>query len=262
MNEGISVAISEGIALITLDRPEKLNALTVAMFDRLASLFGGELAADRTLRCVVLTGAGGRAFSAGAVVTEARPETPPIADYVAGQDRVHQFFNSVEAFARPVIAALNGLTLGGGLELAMCADIRCAARSARMGLPEVKLGVLPGAGGTQRLPRLVGASRAKELIFTGRMIDAETARDWGLVDHVHEDAELMARTMTLAREIAAQPPLPVFYAKRAINYGLQVWREAGLEYERHAAAVVVNSEDAREGMQAFAQKRPPRFTGH
>ena len=153
------------------------------------------------------------------------------------------------------------VALGGGLEIALCCDIRLAASSARFGLPEIKLGVIPAAGGTQRLPRLIGEARAKELILTADLIDAETAHRYGLVSRVLPPAELMPAALELARRIAQHPPLAVRFAKRAINRGMQTDLDSGLEYERYAAAMIVDSEDRVEGMRAFVEKREPRFKG-
>jgi enoyl-CoA hydratase len=182
-------------------------------------------------------------------------------EYFVRQKATHELFRNIEEFEKPVIAAINGVALGGGLEIALCCDLRIAASRARFGLPEIKLGVIPAAGGTQRLPRLVGEARAKELILTADLVDAETALRYGLVSRVVPQAELMTAALELSQRIAQHPPLAVRFAKRAINRGMQTDLDSGLEYERYAAAMIVDSEDRIEGMRAFVEKREPQFKG-
>lgn len=167
----------------------------------------------------------------------------------------------MEEFEKPTIAAINGVALGGGLELALCCDIRIAASAARFGLPEAKLGVIPAAGGTQRLPRLVGESMAKQMIFTAAMLDAQQAFRIGLVSTVVDGEALLPTAMEMASDIARMPPLAIRLAKRCINRGIQTDIDSGLEYERYAASILMDTHDRKEGMRAFVEKRNPRFQG-
>ena len=253
--------VIDGVAVVRLNRPERMNTLGGTMKADLARVFFELARADATVRCVLLTGVGDRAFCAGADIKERAGNTQAPADYYVTQKLTHELFHNIENFEKPVIAAINGVALGGGLELALCADIRIASDSARFGLPEAKLGVLSAAGGTQRLPRVVGEAIAKELMFTSELIDAAAAKDIRLVNRVVPAAELMEVAMTMARRIAAQPPLAIRFIKAAVNTGLQVNTEAGLQYERFAASMVIDSEDRKEGMRAFIEKRPAVFTG-
>ncbi|GAA5233072.1 crotonase [Verticiella sediminum] len=257
----VTYAVEGQVAIITLNRPERMNTLGGSMKPDLACAFFEWARADPQVRCVVLTGAGERAFCAGADIKERAASTPPPADYFVNQQRTHELFSGIASFEKPVIAALNGVALGGGLELALCADMRYAADHARLGLPEVKLGVIPAAGGTQRLTRVVGAAKAKELVFTSALIPAAEGLALGLVNRVVPAASLMEETMALARSIAAQPPLAVRFAKQAIDLGQQVDIHSALQYERFSAAMIVDSEDRKEGMRAFVEKRAPRFQG-
>jgi enoyl-CoA hydratase len=259
--ETVQFSVDNNVALIKLDRPDRMNTLGGTMKEDLAKAFF-DLAREHTaVRAVVLTGVGERAFCAGADIKERAANKPHPADYFVRQQKTHDLFRGIETFERPVIAAINGVALGGGLELALCCDIRLAATHARLGLPEVKLGVIPAAGGTQRLPRAIGESAAKELMFTGRMIGAEEALSLGLVSRVTSSDSLLDDAMALAREIAAMPPLAVSFAKHAVNTGLQTGIDQGLNIERYAAAMLVDTEDRLEGMKAFVEKRLPVFRG-
>lgn len=259
--ETLTYAVQDQVALITLNRPERMNTLGGSMKPDLACAFFEWARADPQVRCVVLTGAGDRAFCAGADIKERAGNTPPPTEYFVHQQRTHDLFTQIAAFEKPVLAALNGVALGGGLELALCADVRIAADHARLGLPEVKLGVIPAAGGTQRLTRVVGAAKAKELVFTSALISADEALALGLVNRVVPGASLLDTTLALARQIAAQPPLAVRFAKQAIDLGEQVDIHSALQYERFAAAMIIDSEDRKEGMRAFVEKRAPQFRG-
>jgi len=250
-----------GVAIVTLNRPDRMNTLGGTMKPDLWDLFQNKLLEDRDLRCVILTGAGDKAFCAGADIKERAANKLPLAEYYAKQKYTHDLTLLIENFERPVIGAINGYALGGGMEIALSTDIRFAADHAKMGLPEVNLGAFPAAGGTQRMPRLVGAPLAKELIFTGRHIDAAEALSHGLVNKVVPGAELMDAALDLADRIAEKPPLSVSFIKGAVNTGLQVGLEAGLQYERLNAAIVLQSEDRTEGMKAFVEKRKPVFRG-
>lgn len=249
------------VAVITLNRPDRMNTLGGSMKPDLARAFFEYARADDQVRAVLITGSGERAFCAGADIKERAGQVTIGTDYFVAQKATHDLFRNIEEFEKPVLAAINGVALGGGLEIALCADIRLAADGARFGLPEIKLGVIPAAGGTQRLPRLIGESRAKELILSADIVDAETALRFGIVSRVLPQAELMPAALALAQRIAEHPPLAVRFAKRAINRGMQTDLDSGLEYERYAAAMIIDSEDRKEGMRAFVEKRKPVFTG-
>ncbi|QEZ45100.1 enoyl-CoA hydratase/isomerase family protein [Cupriavidus oxalaticus] len=259
--ETLLYEVVEGVAVIRLNRPERMNTLGGAMKPELAKAFFELARDDAGVRCVILTGTGDKAFCAGADIKERATGAAHPADYYVTQQRTHELFRGIEEFEKPVIAAINGVALGGGLELALCADMRLAARSARFGLPEIKLGVIPAAGGTQRLPRVVGEGIAKELIFTSDLIDADTAQDIRLVNRVVDDDKLMGEALALAARIAAQPPLAIRFAKRSVHLGLQGTVDMGLQFECYGAAMVVDSEDRKEGMRAFVEKRNPCFVG-
>jgi methylglutaconyl-CoA hydratase len=246
-----------GVVWVTLHRPQARNALSRALNLELRQL-AVELGEDREARAVVLTGAGG-AFSAGADLKERRgvaaADSGPYVDAISG---------AITAWAempRPTIAAMSGPALGGGLELALACDFRIAADDAVMGLSEVRLGIMPGAGGTQRLARLVGVARAKELVLTGRRIDARRALEIGLVARVVPAAELHAAAEELAAELAGCAPLSVAMAKQAIDQGIDLPLEQALALERRCYDVTLHSEDRNEGLRAFAEKRAPRFRG-
>lgn len=256
--ETLSLHIDGGIARLTLDRPERMNAINAQMKAELAQALD-RIEAERA-RCVLLTGAG-RAFCAGADIKERAGQEPSPAEFLAAQRRTHALFGRLAALDAPVIAALNGVALGGGLEIALCADLRLAATGARLGLTEVALGVIPAGGGTQRLPRLVGPGVAKRMVLTGQVLDAAAALAIGLVDEVTEPEALLPRAEALAAAIAAQPPLAAQAAKRVMDLGLDTDLATGLEAELHAAAILFATEDRREGMRAFVEKRRPVFTG-
>ena len=253
----------EGILILTLNRPEAMNCFN---FDLLAALADTirEANFDMNLRCIVITGAGGEdpkkaSFSTGADLKERRTLSP---------DQVRRFiftirntFTAVEQVRVPVIAAINGFAFGGGMELALACDLRIASSSVIMGLTETSLAIIPGAGGTQRLPRIVGIAKAKELIFTARRIDAKTALEIGLVNQVVEPAELMPAALELAREIAKNGPIGVAQAKFAINYGMEASLGVALPLESKAYEVTIPTKDRLEALAAFAEKRKPLFKG-
>jgi len=257
----LNYEVLNGVAIITLNRPDRMNTLGGTMKADLAEAFFNHARHDDSVGCVVITGMGERAFCAGADIKERAGNTPRSTNYYVQQKETHDLFRDIEEFEKPTIAAINGVALGGGLELALCCDMRIAAHHARLGLPEVKLGVIPAAGGTQRLPRLVGESIAKELIFTSDLIDARAAHEIRLVNRVVQAVELMPEALALAQRIATQPPLAIRFAKRAVNLGMQVGMDAGLEYERYSAAMIIDSDDRKEGMKAFIEKRKPVFRG-
>jgi enoyl-CoA hydratase/carnithine racemase len=241
------------LATITLNRPDKLNALTREMLDELERV-AARLEQDRNVRVVLLTGSG-RAFCVGADI-HAWSALEPLEMWRQWTRRGHRVFMRLAQLPQPVIAALNGYTFGGGLELALAADLRVAARSILLALPEVTIGTLPGWGGTQRLPQLIGPALAKQLIFTGARVDAEMAARWGLVNDVVDDADLMERSRALAREIADNAPVAVQLAKQAIDGGLG-WASPALE--SLAGGLAATTTDGAEGVAAFREKRDPHF---
>jgi len=252
----ILVERTGAVISLTLNRPDKLNAIDSPMLDALEQILG-EIEADTACRAVVLSGAG-RAFSAGADIKEWTALAPLEFSRVWGQ-RGHVLFDRLAALRPPVVAAVNGIAFGGGLEIALCADIRIASTAARIGLPEVTIGNVPGWGGTQRAPRLIGAGRAKQLILTGQPVDAARAEAWGLVNEVVEPEALLPRALELAQAIAANAPIAVQAAKRLIDAGLPDSHAIALE---GAAGVMCGmTEDAQEGRNSFLERRPPRFQG-
>lgn len=244
-------------AWITLNRPDAANALSRALVNELDAAVTA-LAGDPSLRAVVVTGAG-KTFCAGADLKERREMTPD--EVRVFLDDLGNTLNALSALPCPAIAALNGAAFGGGLELALACDIRIAVEGAAMGLVEARLGIIPGAGGTQRLSRLVGVARAKELILTGRRIDAGIARELGLLARVVPAPDLEAATADLVDEIAACAPLAVAQAKAAIDGGISLSLPGGLALEKRCYEVVLGSADRTEGLRAFAEKRRPVFEG-
>ena len=259
--ETLLYEVRGNVAVITLNRPERMNTLGGSMKPDLAKAFFEYARSDNRVRAVLVTGSGERAFCAGADIKERAGNVMASTDYYFAQKATHDLFRDIEEFEKPVLAAINGVALGGGLEIALCCDLRLAASTARFGLPEIKLGVIPAAGGTQRLPRLIGEARAKELILTADIVDAEVALRYGLVSRVVPPHELMPAACALAQRIAEHPPLAVRFAKRAISRGMQTDLDSGLEFERYAAAMVMDSDDRKEGMRAFVEKRKPVFNG-
>ena len=246
----------EGVALVILDRPRALNALSFRLIRELADILEA-LDADPSVRAIVLTGAGERAFAAGADVQELADGTPESLAAAGSFDR----WDTVGRLRTPLIAAVRGFALGGGCELAMACDMIVAADTATFGQPEVRIGVIPGAGGTQRLTRAIGKAKAMELILTGRTIDAREAERLGIVTAVVAPDATVSTAVELAGRIAALPPLAVRAAKEAIARAEELPLSAGLAWERRAFFELFASEDQKEGMAAFLEKRPPRWTG-
>jgi enoyl-CoA hydratase/carnithine racemase len=253
----IDLHIEQPLAWITLRRPEKLNALTPAMLATLDSALA-TLDQDRDVRVVLLTGAGERAFCVGADI-HAWGALEPLDMWRRWIRDGHRIFDRLAGLRQPTIAVLNGFTLGGGLELALACDIRLAADTAQFGQPEVTIGAIPGWGGTQRLPQIIGAGRAKQMIFSGARIDAATAERWGLINEAAPAKKLTQRARELAGQIAQNAPLAVQFAKQAIDSGTGF--TAGMTLEALAGALAASSQDGREGVAAFREKRPPLFTG-
>jgi enoyl-CoA hydratase len=246
----------EGVALVTLNRPEVLNALDTESLRELVEALE-RLDGDESCRAVVITGAGERAFAAGADIKEmagASPVSLTIANSFARWERIRRI-------RKPLIAGVRGYALGGGCELAMACDMIVAADDAQFGQPEIKIGVIPGAGGTQRLTRALGKAKAMELILTGRNLPAREAEAHGLVTKVVPAADTLATALELAEQIAALPPLAVIAAKEAMNRAFELSLEAGLEFERRNFFLLFASEDQKEGMAAFVEKRAPRWKG-
>jgi enoyl-CoA hydratase len=248
-----------GVAIVTLNRPERMNALSFRLKEEVSSVFDG-LEREDEVKVVILTG-GEKAFSAGADIKERAEVQLSQTQFYFAQRKSQEFYTRIEEFEKPVIAAISGVAIGGGLELALVCDLRIASETARFGQPEVKIGVMPAAGGTQRLPRLIGATRAKELLFTGEFIDALDAYRIGLVNKVVPVDQLMKETMVLAQKIVNNPPLSIRYAKRAVNVGMQLDMTSALDYEAQCASILYASEDRKEGMRAFKEKRAPVFKG-
>lgn len=257
--ENILLTREKGLAILTINRPHALNALNLATMADLAAAIE-EIDRDDDTGCLIITGAGEKAFVAGADINELRAianSTEGAAFAARGQALLFR----IENLSKPVIAAINGYALGGGCELAMACDIRLAADSARLGQPEVNLGIIPGYGGTQRLPRLVGKGRAKWLILSGEMISAQEALRIGLVDSVVPKAELLPTARQLAQKIASKAPLALAWAKESINVGSEVDLVTACAYEASQFGLVCGTEDRVEGTSAFLEKRPAQFRG-
>lgn len=258
--ETLLLAIDEGVATLTLNRPEAMNAITQRMKDELGAALDA-VAAEDDARVLVVTGSGEKAFCAGADIKERAGSDPTPAEFFFRQQATHRLFTRLEQFSKPVIAALNGVAFGGGAEIALCADLRVAVEHARFGLTELSLGVIPAGGGTQRLARLVGPAKAKELLFTATRLSAAEALALGLVNRVVPAGRLEDEVRTLARTLARMPPLALRFAKQAVDKGLQADLQTALDFELYAAAILFDTEDRREGMRAFIEKRAPRFKG-
>jgi enoyl-CoA hydratase len=249
---------NEAVATITVNRPDRLNALNEAMIDELRGALL-QVRHDESVRAVIITGAGEKAFVAGADIAELSQQSPLGAKITA--QRGQHVFDLVETLGKPVIAAINGYALGGGCELAMACTLRVAADTARLGQPEINLGLIPGYGGTQRLSRLVGRGRALELLLRGHQIDAAEAHRIGLVDRVVPRAELMPTALGLAVELAAKAPVAARAILEAVHKGLQMPFAEGQAYEATLFGLVVTTEDMQEGTRAFLEKRTPAFKG-
>lgn len=256
--DNLSFEQDGAIGILTIDRPKSLNALDPATLAELAACLE-TVRADDGVRCLILTGAGERAFVAGAdisvMVSMSPLEGKKFAALGLGVAR------GLEELPIPVIAAVNGFALGGGIELALACDLIVAAHTAKFGQPEINLGVIPGFGGTQRLARRIGLPLARELIYTGDMIDAETAQRYGLVNRVVPAAACLDEAKTLARTLAGKPPVAIRQAKAAINAGSDMDLQNGCRFETEAFALSFSTADKAEGMSAFLEKRTPKFTG-
>lgn len=254
--ETILTSVEENVGTITINRPDVRNALSTQVLGDIRGALA-EFRYDDEVGVVVFTGAGDRAFAAGADINELRERT--FLDALASL--MQAVYDEIEDYEKPTIAAVNGLALGGGCELAMACDIRIASENARFGQPEVNLSIIPGAGGTQRLARLVGKGKATEMILTGEIIGAEEAHRVGLVTRVISSDELVDAVRETARSIMSKGPLAIRLAKLAIRTGFETDLKTGLVIERLAQAVLLTSEDKREGTSAFLEKREPEFKG-
>ncbi|KMO87433.1 crotonase [Megasphaera cerevisiae DSM 20462] len=256
--QNIIYSVSDGIGTITINRPKALNALNLATVTELKDVVE-KIAVDPAVQVVVITGSGEKSFVAGADIVEMSTKNPTEgrAWGMVGQN----VFTEIENLPQPVIAAINGFALGGGCELSCACDIRYASENAKFGQPEVGLGITPGFGGTQRLTRVVGRGYAKELIYTGGMIDAQEALRIGLVNKVVPQSELMDAVMKLAKTITKKAPVAVQLSKAAINRGINCDVVTGIAYEAEVFGLCFSTADQKEGMSAFVEKRKPAFTG-
>jgi enoyl-CoA hydratase len=243
------------IGIVTINRPKSLNALNAELFGELYNLFQ-EIEADPVIRVVILTGSGDKAFIAGADAMEMQGKTPMNRDFMPlARKASDQIYN----LSKPTIAAVNGYALGGGNELAMCCDLRIASENARFGQLEVNLAILPGGGGISRLIRLVGMTKAKEMVYTGEMIDAKTALEIGLINKVVPPDKLMEESKALAMKIASKSSVTLSLIKRSFNSGVDMSLSSGLDMDEQNFRLCFASEDQKEGLKAFAEKRKPEF---
>lgn len=257
MYETITLEKRGAVAVLTINRPDKLNALNHKVHtEGVAAL--DELRKDDSVRVLVITGSGEKSFVAGADISEFEGQTP-----VTQRNTFHErsLFNSIDTFPKPVIAMVNGFCLGGGNELAMACDIRMASENAKFSQPEINLGIMCGGGGTQRLTRLVGEGRSMEMVLTGDMIDAATAEKFGLVNHVYPADQLEAETMKLAEKIAQKAPIALQLSKEAVKFASRSNLDEGLRREVDLFAICFSTEDKKEGVAAFLEKRKPEFKG-
>jgi enoyl-CoA hydratase/carnithine racemase len=256
--ENILLEKKNSIAYVTVNRPKVLNALNMATMEELRAAFH-DIKSDKAIRVVIFTGAGEKAFIAGADIAELAKQ-----DAVTGKEYTHRgqsVLNLIENLGKPVIACLNGFALGGGCEIALACTMRLASDTAKLGQPEVKLGIIPGYGGSQRLPRLVGKGLAMQMVLAGEMITAQEAYRIGLVNEVTAPADLIPRAEAIAAKIIANAPLAVQYAMEAVNKGMEMTLAEGLYLEAVLFAVACSSEDKKEGTTAFLEKRPAVFKG-
>lgn len=254
--KNLQFAVADGVALITINRPEVRNALDLQTVNELHAAVK-EVSRSEEIGVAIVTGAGDKVFVSGADIKDIRSRNK--LDALKGINS--RLFKAVEDCVKPVIAAVNGFALGGGCELALACDIRICADTARFGLPETSLGIIPGAGGLYRLPRIVGMGVTRELVLTGELIDAQRAMQIGLVSRVVPLADLATTARTVADKILARGPLAVRLAKRSLNLMTQVSTEAAMALDEYAQGILFDSEDKMEGTSAFLEKRPPKFKG-
>lgn len=247
-----------GIVTLTLNRPEAANAFSLQLLQEFHDALD-HITYDRSVRCVIVTGAGERVFCAGADLKErAGMDTVQVQKTLS---LIRSAVHRVESLPQPVIAAINGMAFGGGLELALACDLRIASDSAKVGLTETSLGIIPGAGGTQRLPRLIGKGRAKEMIYTAKRINAQEAEEMGLIEYVVPQTELLVKAFEIAEQIVRNAPIAVTQAKQAIDKGYDVDFNTALLIEQTAYDVTIPTKDRLEGLQAFKEKRAPIYRG-
>lgn len=256
--ETVKVEREESVLWIVLNRPHRLNAFNEVLMEELSDVID-TAEKDQSIRCVVVTGEGDRAFSAGADLTMFPKATPVKAEEFSRSGQ--KLFGKIEEMSKPVIAAINGFALGGGLELALACDLRVAAEHAELGNTEILRGVIPGWGGTQRLVRIVGLAKAKEMIMLGNMLKAEEALKMGLVHKVVHYEKLREEVKELAKKLSDGPPIALKYAKYALNFGTQVPLDAGLRLEAGLLGLVFSTEDLKEGVEAFMSRRKAEFKG-
>jgi len=256
--ETLKFEVADGIAWLTLNRPDVLNAVNRAMLRELWALV--PKLEDDDVRVVVVRGAG-RAFSAGADISEFGWANAPTAKFRREVKQFHDFYDFLERLEKPIIAAIHGICVGGGLEIAVSCDIRVARSDARLGFPEHKLGLIPNSGGCSRTMRLIGPGRTKELVMLGEFLDAEHAGRIGLVEHVYPEAQFDQEVKTLAEKLASRPAQALSMAKYAIDNAMETDRATGRYIERLAQSVLLKTADYTEGVQAFKEKRKPKFTG-
>jgi enoyl-CoA hydratase/3-hydroxyacyl-CoA dehydrogenase len=256
--ETIKLEREKNVLWIILNRPHRLNAFNDVLMEELADVLN-TAENDQSIRCVVITGEGDRAFSAGADVTMFPKATPVKAEEFSRKGQ--KVFSKIEELPKPVIASINGFALGGGLELALACDFRIAAEHAELGSPEINLGLIPGWGGTQRLVRIVGLAKAKEMVMLGIRLKADEALKIGLVHKVVHYDKLREETSALAQKLSEGPPIAMKYAKHALNFGTQVPLEAGLRLEASLMGLTFSTEDLKEGVEAFMSRRKPDFKG-
>jgi enoyl-CoA hydratase len=249
---------NEGVATITINRPEALNAFSKEVVEEILNALD-DIRTDETVRVAVLTGAGEKAFSAGADIKAMVGMNALKARELSLMGE--KLCSALENLEKPVIAAINGYALGGGLEVAMACDLRVASETARMGQTEINIGLIPGWGGTQRLTRLIGKTKAKELVFTGKMIDARTAEQLGILNLVASADKFRESVQQFARELASKAPVAVKVSKALINKGSDISLDSAIALEREGFGVVASSEDLKEGVAAFTEKRKPQFKG-
>jgi enoyl-CoA hydratase len=252
----ILIEVTDAVGWLKINRPESLNVLNSDVVESLEYSLHN-LEQDTTVNVVVITGAGEKAFAAGGDINEMAALNPMEARAFARKGQ--QMIAYIEKMHKPVIAAVNGYALGGGLELALACDFIYASENAKLGLPEVTLGVIPGFGGTQNLPRLIGPNKARELIFSGKILSAQQAKEWGIVNEVFPAEKLRDKVMEIARVIASNGMIAVTGAKEAIINGLNMGKEDGLRYESSLFATLFATKDLKEGMQAFISKRKAEF---
>lgn len=252
------IAEEDGVAVVTINRPKALNALNSTVLDELAQAFD-EFTTNDAVKAVIVTGSGEKSFVAGADITQMKDMN--VAEGKIFAEKGQNTFLKIEQCPKPVIAAVNGFALGGGCELSMACDIRIASENAKFGQPEVGLGIVPGFGGTQRLPRLVGRGMAKLLIYTGDMIDAQEALRIGLVQKVVAPESLLTEAKGVVKRILKKSSIAVNFAKDAINRGMEMDIPNAMQYEAYIFGTCFASEDQKEGMTAFVEKRKPAFSG-